>query len=50
MQTAQMHLEQPLRCFRYSAVWMHKQVARDKVKGDLTAVLGQRDPSLLMAK
>lgn len=42
LQTAQMHLKMTLRYFRYLAVWMHKQVARDKLKHDLTSPLGQR--------
>lgn len=50
IQTAQMHLKMTLHFFRYLAVWMHKQVAGDKLKHDLTAPLGQRDPSPLMAK
>jgi len=32
IQTAQMHLKMTLRCFRYLAVWVHKQVARDKLR------------------
>lgn len=50
MQTAQMHLKITLLYFRYLAVWMHKEVARDKLRHDLTIPLGQRDPSPLMAK
>lgn len=50
IEAAEMHWKMALCYSRYLELWVHTQIAGDKMKRDLTALLGQGLPSPLMAK